>query len=87
MEDMQNELFKEIFLHAVITGEIQVSFHGMERTVAEVIEGKCYQALQKIKAVISDDSLEDPECIWKVEEILCVLEEIGCSGGCRHDYG
>ncbi len=81
------ELFKEIFMQALRTGEISVSFSGEEDSVAEVINGKCYQTLQKIKAIIQDDSLEDKECFMKIEEIVCALEEIGSSGGSRHDFG
>ena len=81
------DLFKEIFIQALQTGEISLSFSGAESTVAEVINNKCYQALQKIKAVIDDDSLTDPECFWQIEEIVCILEEIGCDGGFRHDFG
>ena len=43
-----------------------------------------FEALQKIKALIEDDGLSDFEC---VEEIICVLEEIGSLGGGRHDFG
>ena len=81
------DLFKEIFLGALNTGEIQVAFRGMEATVAEVIEGKCYQALQKIREILDDDSLDDPECFERIEEIVCVFEEIGSNGGSRHDFG
>ena len=55
--------------------------------VSEVIEGRCYQALQRIKAIIQDDSLEDPACFQKIEEIVCALESIGSNGGGRHDFG
>ena len=87
MESFKMDLFKAIFTQALITGKIQVSFSGMDGTVAEVIEGQCYQALEKIKAIIDDDSLKDPECFHKIEGIVCALEEIGSNGGTRHDFG
>ena len=87
MESLKTELFREIFAWTLTTGEISVSFSGMEKSVEEVIEGHCYKALQKIKAVIQDDSLEDPECFKKIEEIVCALESIGSNGGRRHDFG
>ena len=80
-------LLKEIFLQALNSGEISVSFSSAEGSIADVINGKCYQALQKIKAVMEDDSLGDQECFMKIEEIICVLEEVGSSGGFRHDFG
>ena len=45
------------------------------------------QGAGKIKAIIQDDSLEDKECVNKIEKIVCTLEEIGSSGGNRHDFG
>ena len=51
-----------------------------------VVELQCFQAIQKIKAVLEDDSLEDPECFQKIEEIICVLEGLGTKCGRRHDF-
>ena len=39
--------------------------------------------LQRIKAVIDNDSLSDFDC---VEEIVCIFEEFGSDGGSRHDF-
>ena len=79
------ELYKEILAYALTSGQITITFPDMDP--AQIVEGTCYQALQKIKAIIEDDSLEDHECFMKIEEIVCVLEEIGSSGGSRHDFG
>ena len=81
------ELFKEIFIQALHTGEISVAFSGAEGAVTDVINGKCYQALQKIKKILDDDNLEDSECFMRIEEIVCALEEVGSNGGPRHDFG
>ena len=81
------ELFQEIFAQAVISGKIQIAFHDGEQTIAEILDSTCYQALARIKAIIQDDSLSDRECFEKIEEIVCVLEKIGISCGCRHDFG
>lgn len=81
------DLFREILINALMVGDIQVTFNGTGSTVVEAIEGKCYQALKKIKAVIDDDSLGDPECFQKIEEIICILEDTGSTGGSRHDFG
>ena len=60
---------------------------NFEENLQKVIETQCYQALQKIKAIIEDDSLENPECFMKIEKIVCALEEVGSGGGFRHDFG
>lgn len=78
------ELYKEILAHALAYGEVKVSFPDMN--ISEIIEGTCYQALEKIKAIIQDDRLEDKECFMKIEEIIRVLEDAGSTGGCRHDF-
>lgn len=81
------ELYKEILSHALMCGQIQVSFSSQEPDISKIVEGECYKALQKIKVIIEDDSLEDKECFMKIEEIVCALEEIGCSNSARHDFG
>ena len=50
----------------------------------EIVEMKCFQALCKIKAILEDESLEDVDCFFKIEEIICALESLGSNGGLRH---
>ncbi len=79
------ELYKELLIHALSRGEIQITFP--EQDLSKLVEGKSYQALKRIKAVIEDDSLEDKECFMRIEKIVSVFEEIGSDGGGRHDFG
>ncbi|MGI6263852.1 MAG: hypothetical protein ACOYJY_00070 [Acutalibacteraceae bacterium] len=51
------------------------------------VEGVCYRALERIKAILEDENPEDAECFEQIEEIVCVLESIGSNGGVRHDFG
>lgn len=81
------ELYKEILSHALMCGEIPITFTGKDPDIASLMESKCYQSLQKIKDIIQDDSLSDNDCFDKIEEILCALEDIGSTGGSRHDFG
>lgn len=81
------DLFADILTQAIATGKIQISCSGMDRTIAEVVEGECFRAIQKIKGIIADDTLNDPECFCKIEEIICALEGLGSNGGNRHDFG
>ena len=64
-----------------------MNFPGKEPNVAEIVGGESYKALQKIKAIIEDDSLTDRECFVKVDEVVCVLESVGKNGSRRHDLG
>ncbi len=81
------ELCKEILAHVLTCADIKLSISGLNGNIAEVVEGECYKALQKIKSIIEDDRLGDKECLIKIEEIVCVLESIGSDGGTRHDFG
>ena len=81
------DLFKEIFAHALTYGQIQFVFPGNEDDILKITENICYQTLQKIKAIIEDDSQEDNECFYKIEEIVRTFEDIGCTGMGRHDFG
>ena len=81
------ELYKEILAHALMYGEVRLVLQNPDFSVEGIVEGECYKALQTIKAIIEDDSLEDDACFMKIEEIVRTLEEIGSTGGSRHDFG
>jgi len=77
------ELYKELLAKVLEQEAIHVVFPCLNINASEIVELQCYRALKKIKAIIEDDSLSDFMCI---EEIVCVLEEIGSSGSTRHDF-
>ena len=79
------ELYEEILLHSLKNAP-ELCIHTSEQ-LSDAIEQTCYQTLKKIKAIIEDDSLDDPECFYKIEQIVCLLEKIGSDGGNRHDFG
>ena len=81
------ELYKEILVYALAQECIQITFPNLQVNAEQIVEGKCYQALKKIKAVLQDDRLDDVHCFMKIEEIVQILEEVGSSGGNRHDFG
>ena len=80
------ELYKEILTHMLTTEQIQINFQCNAPAITNIVNDKCYEALQKIKTIIKDDSLSDKECFLKIEEIICVLEDLGSNGGNRHDF-
>lgn len=81
------ELYRGILMHVLMGQDTTDSFSDLSCVLSRIVESTCYKTLQKIKAIIQDDSLEDSECFMKIEEIICALEEIGSSGGNRHDFG
>lgn len=81
------ELYKEILVHILQSQDVCVTFPDLPIDAEQLAEMVCYEALRRIKAVIEDDSLEDSGCFAKIEEIVCILEQIGSDGGSRHDFG
>ena len=52
------ELLQEILCHVLADKKVQVSFSGLADTeIIKIAELECYKALQKIKAILEDDSL------------------------------
>ena len=58
----------------------------LQNELVAFLQSECYIALEKIKAIIADDTLSDSECFMKIERIICILENLGSDGGNRHDY-
>ena len=54
-------LYKEILAHALAYEGVQTNISGLEIDAAKIVELECYKALQRIKAVIEDDSLQTVE--------------------------
>jgi len=77
------DLFKEILIKVLEKEEVHVTFPNLSFPIGELVEKQAHAALEKIKAIIQDDSLSEFMCI---EEIVCVLEAYGSSGGSRHDF-
>ena len=80
------ELYKEILAKLLESFEINITFTGLDINAEKIIELKSYTALNKIKSIIEDNSLSDPECFTTIEEMICVFEDLGSGGGCRHDF-
>ncbi len=81
------ELYKEILVKVLKEQIISVTFPNLTISTKEIIELECYKALQTIKTIIQDDSIDDKECFAKIEKIICVFEKVGSDGGNRHDFG
>lgn len=81
------QLYKEILTQILSNQEIHITFPNLNINPTVIIQSESYQALQKIKAVIHDDSLTDNECFMKIEEIICIFEALGSNDRTRHDFG
>lgn len=86
-EKVDMELYKELLIHLLQSEKLQIVFPDLKIDVAELVELHCYQTLQKIKSVLEDDTLDDSECFFKIEEIVRIFEETGSGCGSRHDFG
>ena len=64
------ELYREILVHVLTGQDTSDSSSDLLCMLSQIVETTCYNALQKIKAIIHDDSLEDRECFLKMEEII-----------------
>ncbi len=80
------ELYAEILKHILEKEEIHVTFPNLDVNTEKLVETASYQALMEIKQVLEDDTLSDEACFQKIEEIVCIFERLGSSGGNRHDF-
>lgn len=55
------------------------------RRIAEATQSRAMRALEGIRLILNDDSLEDPECFQRIESILTALEDVGIFTT-RHDW-
>lgn len=79
------ELYEEMIISALQTGDLTLQIAQCE--IASLMESKCYVAIKKIRDILADETLDDPECFLRIHDIICTLEEIGISCGTRHDFG
>lgn len=81
------DLCKEIMSRVLEKEDVHVVFPNLKLDMEKVVHDVCYDALQKISAVIKDDQLSDSECFMRIEEIVIIMEKLGSNGGNRHDFG
>ena len=81
------DLYKEILVKVLDEKKVEVFFPELKINPAQIVEGRCYQALNQIREVLHDESLDDRECFLRIEEIVTLFEKIGSSCGGRHDFG
>ncbi len=83
------DLYKEILIHMLEYRDtkVEVTFPGLNFSAKEIVESAAYCALSQIQKILKDNTLDDPECFYKIEAIVREFERIGSSCGDRHDFG
>ena len=77
------DLYEQI-LCETIAREVIPSLHINSK---ELVEMKCYQTILRIREILSEETLDDQACFWRIEEIVSALDDLGIGGGGRHDFG
>ena len=80
------ELYKDILSKLLQNDAVTVKFENLTLPT-DFFSAICYRTLKRIKAVIEDDSLDDPECFERIEEIMQIFEELCGKLPHRHDFG
>lgn len=65
-------------------GEVTLS---LSQETMDYVEKRCFVLLERIRQILADDTLDDPECFQRIEEIVSFLESNGIDCGTRHDFG
>ena len=81
------DLSTEILAHYLAQENTQILFPDLQLNGKEIVALQSYRTLCKIREIVRDETLDDPECFARIEEIICAFEEIGSDGGTRHDFG
>ena len=81
------ELYRDILYRILESEEFEILLPKWKMNVEEMMEMKCYQALQEIKKILEDDELNDAECFESIEKIISVFEKLGSGIKERHDFG
>lgn len=76
------ELYEQILCETIAKEVIP----GLHLDSEKLLELKCYQAIREIYEVISNEEMDDPECFYRIEQIVLILDRLGIGGGGRHDF-
>ena len=79
------DLYKKILANILENEDVHIVFPNLKINPTEIIELESYKALNRIKEIIDDESLNDEECFLKIEEIILVFEQWNGLDGYRHD--
>lgn len=68
-------------LYAKALGDLILRYeeHLSPAVVAEQVESNALSLLAEIKSILDDESLTDPECFYKIDEIVMAFYRAGIS--------
>lgn len=78
------DILRMVLLDRLSRGDVKIV---LDRETVEQINWDCFSALSKIRALLADHSMDDPECFERIERIVCEMESLGLDCGGRHDFG
>lgn len=58
----------------------------LETNANAIIELENQKTISEILTVIRDESLDDPQCFKKIEQIIYIFEKRNINTGFRHDF-
>ncbi len=80
------KIYEEILAHYLASENAQILFPQLKLDALQIAESECFRALEKIRAILDDQTLDDDTCFEQIEQIVCALEESGILTT-RHDFG
>ena len=81
------ELYRDMLCRILESEEYEIILPKWKMSVDEMMELKCYQALNEINKFLEDESLDDSDCFERIEKIIAVFEKLGSGINERHDFG
>lgn len=67
----------EGIMQQIIAREVIASMELADRTA--LVHDAAYQSLCRIREILDDKALDDPECFQRIEKIVSVFESLGCA--------
>ena len=81
---MHMQVLQRMVADMLSRGEVTLS---LSQETMDYVEKRCFVLLERIRQILADDTLDDPECFQRIEEIVSFLESNGIDCGTRHDFG
>jgi len=77
------DLYKELLIKVLAEQKIHIAVPDLHVNANEIVELQSFQMLQKIKAIINNDSLSD---FARIEKIVRLFKQIGADDGNKQAF-